>query len=72
MFFKYLSLQKTILYSLIIFFANRAWNYYDRLAESKPAAPGYNGDVPMLLLTAVLFSFFLGFAVCLECSGKGK
>ena len=72
MFFRYLSLQKTILYSLIIFFANRAWNYYDRLTGAGPVGQGFSGDARMLLLTAVLFSFFLGFAVCLECGGRNS
>jgi hypothetical protein len=66
MLLEYLLVQKALLYSLILFFANRSWNYYDKICDA-PFAPGISQRYWIaLLLTAVLLSFLIGFAVCME------
>jgi hypothetical protein len=72
MFLKYLTIQRTIVYSLVIFFANRSWNYIDRLNESPDGLNEHSAPLIPLIITLSLFSFFLGFIISLEISVKQK
>lgn len=66
MFLEYLTIQKTLLFSLIVLFANRAWNYYDKIADSSSGIEAVNKYGKSLLITSCLFFFLLGFAIALE------
>ncbi len=70
MFFKYLIIQRTVLIALLAFFANRAWNYYDKLYEITGAT---NNKYWMhFSFTIACFMFFLGFLLSLELNTKSN
>ena len=66
--FKY-TLPKTLAWSLVLFFFSRGWNYIDKITER-----GYENGVgykpwTALLITAIIFSFLLGFTICEALNG---
>jgi hypothetical protein len=64
MFFKYLTLERAVLLALVVLFANRAWNYYDKIGETINST-GSKYWIHFSI-TLSLFMFFLGFLLCLE------
>ena len=68
--FKYLLVQKALLYSLLLFFAGRSWNYYDKITEHHYVPGIGHRQWIALLVTAAVFTFLLGFAICLEMKGS--
>lgn len=51
---------------MIVLFANRAWNYYDKIADPSAGSETVSKYGIPLLITSCLFTFLLGFAIALE------
>jgi hypothetical protein len=64
--------QRALLFSLVLFFANRAWNYYDKIVDKNIQMDAARKYWSLLLLTSGVCCFFLGFAICLELVIKTK
>ena len=66
MFFNYLLVSKAVLCSLVLFFANRAWNYFDKITDADSDCGAISKYGLPLVITLCLCCFLLGLSFALE------